>query len=363
MSLPSRLSEQRLRRDEGARNVARLRLLVWMVAGLCVVWGAASQPAVWDWMRSQDPHESATGRESATGGGAGTASAVSGREESPLPEGAVRIVPAAAEPPLPAASDEKLLKVGGFVVEVPRAALERIRHDYHGLRAVEGATLDLFLDRVRATPLNVLEQAASSEFSYAELTGDPERYAGRIATFRGWVRQCRPVTLRRADGSPQEVHEAWLFTESGGRRNPYRLLCDTVPKGFPTGSDLRVEVGVTGYFFKRYGYATTHGPHSAPMFVVKRFRWSPPIDGELARTVSWAGRVAASCFALLAVAFSLAAWRWAGLNRSRVSTRRPHRMSEADPVVLDPREIPTEVSAEEFLRRLSENGEGGGGDA
>jgi hypothetical protein len=343
-----------LRNYDAARDVARLRRLVWMVAGVGVLWCVVGQPSSWNWLTNANRHDAHKG------GGSTSRSLVETPAESPLPVGAVRILPAAADPPPRVAGDEKLQKVGGFVVEVPRTALDGIRHDYQGLRVSEAAALDLFLDRVRATPLNVLEQAAASEFSYAELTHDPERYSGRIATFRGWVRQCRPLTLRRADGSPQELYEAWLFTESGGRRNPYRVLCDALPKGFPVATDMRVEVGVTGYFFKRYGYATTHGPHAAPMFVVKRVRWSPPIDGELARNVSWAGRVAASFFALLAVAFSLAAWKWAGLNRSRVSTRRPHRVADVPPVGLDPREIPTEISAEEFLRRLSENSERNG---
>jgi hypothetical protein len=351
MPAPSR--DRRPPRYDPSRDASRLRRGVWVVAGLIVIWGVVGRSTVKKWFAEPDrdvpPGKSAPLVESAP-------------VETPLPEGVVRIPPAAVEPlrepPPPAAGERSLKKVGGYVVEIPRTSLDLIRHDFHGLRASEAATLDLFLDRVRATPLNVLEQVAAAEFSYAELHNDPERYSGRIATFRGRVRQCEPLTIRRSDGYEQRVYEAWLFTESGGRKNPYRILCDTLPKGFPVGSKIDVDAGITGYFFKRYGYATLHGPHAAPMFVAKRFRWSPRDDGELTRGVTWAGRAAASFFALLAVAFSLASWWWTGRRRPRTVFRRAHRSPAAERVDFDPRESSAEPSVEEFLRSLSASAEG-----
>lgn len=336
---PSPYSRRRPAYDP-SRDRGRLRHLFWMGVVLIVVYEVARKPANWSWLTELDRPRPRAVEPKAPKPRLGGES---------LPDGVLRIeaaseAPAAAPPAMP---------TGDVPLAIPRDLVALIDHEYHVVRESELPAIARMLAAVRASSPSRLEQAARREATFTEIANDPERYAGGLYRFDAEVRRCQPISLTITEGHVETLYEAWAFTESGGRKNPYRILCTDIPPGFPIGETIRARVNVSAYFVKQYAYVTDHGPHVAPLFIARRFRWIRPPE-KLSDEVG-AAPVLTLVLAAAAVGLSMLAWRLnstVGRGRSRklgASLGTPSALAEL--ATSETTSAPTDV--EDFLRTLA----------
>jgi hypothetical protein len=166
-----------------------------------------------------------------------------------------------------------------FAVDTISLAL--IQDDTLGIRENEADAFYALLAKVRRISLSDLEASARADATYTALLTAPEQFRGSLVTVEGEVKRLVQIAAGENRYGVDELYEAWLFSADSGE-NPYRLLCTALPTGIPQGAELktRVRVRVTGYFFKRQGYAARHGLHSAPVLLAHTLRWLRPLDSR-----------------------------------------------------------------------------------
>lgn len=172
-----------------------------------------------------------------------------------LPDGTVRVVATSADSIVGETSQPQL----GRDVRIDKAILLAIKDNTFGITASEKPAYDAILAKSRNTPLSELEPLAHEDIPFALLMLDSDRFRGEIVTLEGDVRRLNPLA---------ESFEAWLFTDDSGL-NPYRIVLARLPAGIPMGDELNppIRVRITGYFFKRFSYATANGFHTAPLLL------------------------------------------------------------------------------------------------
>ncbi|HLQ44190.1 MAG TPA: hypothetical protein VK137_05645, partial [Planctomycetaceae bacterium] len=126
----------------------------------------------------------------------------------------------------------------------------------------------------------------------------------------------------------------WLFTADSGL-NPYRIVGTSLPEGVSFGDQLDppVRVRATGYFFKRYSYATVGDYHTAPLLLAKTLtRLAQPAgrttnaDSGRSRTLTIVACGVLAMFAASWLAMSVGARR-----RSRVSLPAMREQDSSEP--------------------------------
>ncbi len=175
---------------------------------------------------------------------------------SPLRDDAVRVVAAESgvgEPPTPQQSSDARLD---------KSILMAINDNTFGVTAAEKPAYDAILSKVRNTSLAELEPLAHKDVPFAVLMLDADRFRGEVLTIEGDIRRLNQVT--------DKSFEAWLFTADSGL-NPYRVVLASQLADMRLGDDLQppIRARVTGYFFKRFSYATANDFHTAPLLLAK----------------------------------------------------------------------------------------------
>lgn len=157
-------------------------------------------------------------------------------------------------------------------VRIDESLLSAIKDNTFGVTASEKPTYDAILAKVRHTPLAELEGAAHKDVPFAVLMLDADRYRGELLSIEGDIRRLHKLPSPEDTAMTDDSFEAWLFTADSGL-NPYRIILAELPEGIPLGDDLQspVRVRTTGYFFKRYSYATANDFHTAPLLIAPSF--------------------------------------------------------------------------------------------
>lgn len=150
--------------------------------------------------------------------------------------------------------------------------LAAIKDNSVGIRDAERDVYALLLRRMTKASDRDLASAAKT-ISYSVVMADSKRLIGSIIRVKGEVR--RIVALPHSpDSTLPQLYEAWLFNEDSGR-NPYRIVFMDRSELLPIADELKpvLRVEATGYYFKRYGYATVDARlHVAPMIVAKTLK-------------------------------------------------------------------------------------------
>lgn len=192
-------------------------------------------------------------------------------ESTPLRDDTVRVVGDSSTPATP----------------IDKSLLASITDNTFGVTAAEKVAYDTFLAKVRDVPLTELERIAQADVPFAVLMLDANRYRGEVLTVDGEIRRCQQIA-----GSLDEppTWEAWVFTTDSGL-NPYRVVCLDLPVSIPLGDDLKppFRVRVTGYFFKRYSYATANDFHTAPLLLAKTLTVLSQPKSPAARPAGYSG--------------------------------------------------------------------------
>lgn len=170
----------------------------------------------------------------------------------------------------------------------PQELLETIEDNSFGLRRREAAAYHRMLLRIDELPDATAAAHARDDVAYTVLMLEPDVYRGRLLTVTGDLRRLGKLPAG-ADSGFDALYEGWLFSRDSGT-NPYRIVCTRRPAGLQLSESLDppVPVRVTGFFFKRYGYASRGGQHVAPMLIAKTLLVEPatpagPADGPQLR--------------------------------------------------------------------------------
>lgn len=271
----------------------------------------------------------------------------------PLPDGAFRLMPTpeepvpepdaaakddkadAPEPPAvatnekPAAVNEKPGSAGAasrskaaptFNLRIPPQWLKLVKDSTVGIRRDESPAYYEILAKVHEIPLNVLERAGRKDATFAGLFNDPEDYRGQLITLEGELRRFTQINAGPNDKQLEHLYEGWMFTEDGGRSNPFRIVCTEKPEGMSEGEQVRERVRFTGYFFKRCSYVTPHGLHSTPMLLGHRLRWIRPTH-VTTNQHPYLALYVASGVALLGGAFASVLWWYSRSERQTHATQ------------------------------------------
>lgn len=182
----------------------------------------------------------------------------------------------------------------------------------------------LLWDEVRRTPSANLEREAIGTATYVQLVNQPNLYRGLPVRVRGRVLR---ESVKRAPENLLGItaYHQLVLAPIGGGDWPVMIYCLELPKGFPRGEGLKVDLTVVGLFFKNWSYPYEGGMGLAPVIVTNTIDWRPPITpsmptaAPLNATSVWMGGAAAL---LAAVGFT-------GLVSRR--TRRPVKVGTESP--------------------------------
>ena len=178
-----------------------------------------------------------------------------------------RILHSANEPP-------NVIGVGKSVRDLNSshgtADLASVSDNTFGIPNIERPSYEALLNQTSEAAQTDLERTAHRDIPFAVLMLEPDRFRGELITIVGDLRRLNRIPPVSDDANKPETYEAWVFTTDSGL-NPYRVVCTSVPTGFAFGDQLTpsIRVRITGYFFKRYSYATTGNYHTAPLLLAK----------------------------------------------------------------------------------------------
>jgi hypothetical protein len=186
----------------------------------------------------------------------------------------------------------------------------------------------------------VVDAAAQGQYSIAPLFLDAERQVGQLVLLEGVARRAIRIVVpphvqstmgSSWDQSPERglphYFELEVFT-ADSQDLPLVCCVPSLPPGFPLGDEIREQVQVAGFFFKKWRYDSRiareqgAGPiqfqlTSSPLLVAAEPLWRLPQPDTTRSAAGWIGAgafVAAMCVILLIV------WRW---SRGDRHFRRP----------------------------------------
>ncbi len=182
----------------------------------------------------------------------------------------------------------------------------------------------LLWDEVRRTPSTNLERQAIGTATYAQLVNQPNLYRGLPVRVRGRVLR---ESVKRAPENLLGItaYHQLVLAPIGGGDWPVMIYCLNLPKGFPRGEGLKVDLTVVGLFFKNWSYPYEGGMGLAPVIVTNAIDWRLPIAPSMPAAAPpnaasvWMGGAAAL---LAAVGFTRLALR---------RTRRPAKAETESP--------------------------------
>ena len=334
-------------RYDSRRDKRRIAGLVFTLGLVVICVFEAAKPKNWEWLTGPAParNQDAADRTNRSAG------RMAPGDDSPLGPGEVRILP--SRPPSKPSAEPGAAESGppeGHDLRIPRELLATIHDTRIGIPHDESEAYFTILALVRDVPLGVLERAARTDVTFAQMLNDPEQQRGRIVTLEGELRRLTELPAGQNDRGFETLYDGWMFTDEAGPTNPIRVICTGKPAGLPEGEQIRQRVRFTGYFFKRCGYVTAHGPHSAPLLLGKRFRWTPPSP----RSVESGGytTVVLTAIGLLAAGLAGVVWWFAAADRQLQAShlRRVSQPTRESIAALDRVET---VDTGSFLERLS----------
>ncbi len=235
-------------------------------------------------------------------------------------------------------------------VNIPARWLADVQANTVGIRQSEADAYHRVLAKLPTVPPHDL-QAHAEEVPFVNLMTSPERYRGRPVRLTGELRQLYDIPRAKNDHSVTRLYEAWICTPEAGE-SPYRVVCREIPRELKPQESSRVDVKVTGYFFKREGYLTQDGRlHAAPTILANSISLAtlPHAPLAAADVMPWmVGAISVIGLAMLATVIGYAV----GDSRRRRS-RTEENLTAADLHRFSA--IDRRLSVEESLRRLAED--------
>lgn len=320
------------------KDQLRMLILVATLAAIVFAIQFASRPATWHWLLPPEPAPEGAHPP------LGDVDFNVRDEEDPLRPDAFR---AEFDPP----RDEAVEVTDAAPDAIDSNLLADVRDNTVGVRHAEADAYYRLLASARRSSAESLERAAQSGVVFTHLMVHPELYRGELVTLVGDIKRLQPLSAGPNEYGIKTVYEAWLFTSDSGV-NPYRIVATSVPPDVPLGERIEVPARVTGYFFKKEGYATPGGMHVAPLLLAKRIDWiRPPVSTEDPDT----GLVpyVLGIVGIIGLALIVTLWRFSASDRKFERSRLKRLMDTPHDSVEELNGVET-VDVDEVLRRLSD---------
>ena len=205
------------------------------------------------------------------------------------------------------------------------------------------------LDVARRTPVEVLDQQAQPNLTFAHFSRSPELYRGQPVLLKGHLRRLTEIPLKPNPEGIERAYEGWLFTEES-QRNPYTIIVTRVPEGMPLGGNIAEQVSFTGYFLMLWAYHSGDGDRYAPLLVGQRFVWHPR-PARLTSGVTTNALMIGIVAGLLGVLIAVTAWA----RRSAAAVREQYSRPPAGTGATDSVQAMSDMegmSAEEYLKTM-----------
>lgn len=244
---------------------------------------------------------------------------------------------------LPAAASETLAFDAGL--------LDDVADDTLGIRRTEAAAYYTLLARARDMPPEGLEAAALGDVSYPLLMMEAERFRGRPLSIEGELKRLLPFEPGENNAGIERLYDAWIISADSGN-SLYRVVCTEVAEGLPQGDEFRrsIPVRVTGFFFKKEGYAARNGLHTAPVLLAKRID-RIPVPAEFS-SAAGLGPYLIGIVVVVAAATAAILWYYSASDRRARDVRRQRIRQVADESVGPDDSLQTEDPVQ-FLRELT----------
>lgn len=231
-----------------------------------------------------------------------------------------------------------------------RSLLRRVKDNTIGIRRDESNAYFELLDFVRKAPTQALERAGATDVLYANLMDQPDRFRGEPVTIHGDLWRLYEFDAGTNPFGLSRLYEAWVITADSDT-HPYRIVFTDLPPELEPGINLRLPVRVTGYFFKREGYASEGGMHVAPTLLAQRvipFRppGAPPRTDVLVPYMIVLVSAIGLAFLVTLVSFAISDRRAARLALQRSSQLPPPTFEGFDG--------PPLMTVQESLKKLEE---------
>jgi hypothetical protein len=200
----------------------------------------------------------------------------------------------------------------GIVEADPAAFLRGLRTDYlipvrddTVFRDAESDGWLHLLETLMKTDPKTLSAASVGKISFRQLYEQPKFYRGKVVSLAGMVRGVRQVPAMANDLGIKHYYQ--LSLEPHGEPNQLVVVYAlNLPKGFPQGDSVEAAVQLTGFFFKRWAYASKDAVRTAPLVLVNTVTWKPlpatTVPGDEV-SFAWAAGVAFGLFVIAALGF------------------------------------------------------------
>jgi len=207
-----------------------------------------------------------------------------------------------------------------------KSMLRRVQDNTIGVRREESPAFYELLNYAHRAPADAVERAGATDVLYANLMDEPDRYRGEPVTIHGDLWRLYEFEAGENPLGLKTLYEAWVITADSDT-HPYRIVFTDLPVDLQPGVNLRVPVRVTGFFFKREGYASQGGMHVAPTLLAQRvipFRppGAPPRTDALVPYMIGLVSTVGLAFLVTLVSFSISDRRAARAALAR-SAQRP----------------------------------------
>lgn len=317
------LDFRRRRRAVSHAGMPVERRLFSLVLGLAVVMlliMSAGNPANWNWFA---PEENVGGQPKPNDEQAQNVVIALANEK----EGDEQQADAVQQPP--AAANEPPRGAGDTVKPADTRHEKRfpgVRDDYLAtirddtvFRPAESLAWFHLFSVLETTPQDELDHASEGPVGYLQLNEQPNEYRGRLITISGTVRAAKLVAAPKNGFDIKEYYQLWLQPDRATDELVV-LYCLELPADFPLGDNLDESATATGFFYKRWAYASQGGITTAPLVMAKILNWQPKppappaVEQPLGEKLFTATIVAA---ALAAIALVFMIWRVRGATSGR----------------------------------------------
>lgn len=155
-----------------------------------------------------------------------------------------------------------------------------------------------------------LNRRSLGHVGFVQLFRQTHEYRGQLVTVSGTAELAYRVAAPKNDLGIDRYYVFWL-RPGDGSDSPIVAYALELPDGFPhvgtDHSDLREELTLTGYFFKRWAYGARDGVRTAPLVLAKRPTWQPAPAPLSAKRPS-PGIMAAIVLVIAMLAITVARW-------------------------------------------------------
>ncbi|MCA9053604.1 MAG: hypothetical protein KDA75_07190 [Planctomycetaceae bacterium] len=307
------------------RDQFRLMRLVGLLAMIIVVIQFAAKPESWNWFfaLSQPEAESQPERSQLPT----NLKPIEVKRSQPLPEDQIyaRVGPTPSDDQTATAGNDSR-STSPVVARLPSELLDGVEDDWFGLTRVEQPALIRVASVLAGQSLDSYVQSADRDVTFDALTGNPDYFRGRLVTLFGRLRRVTRARIGVGDDA-REVWEAWVFLHDS-HNTPVLVYALDVPSDMPTGEKVDELTTVTGYFIRRYAYASVGGEAITAMLIAPGLHWRPappPTAPKLKREMQTGTLTYVSILAGVLVVVGL----WFFISDRRFRQSRLHAIGES----------------------------------